>query len=38
MTTKTPEPARQAVENPENLKEHLTELLQYHVKKEKSKQ
>jgi len=34
--TKTPEPAKKAVQNPQNLQNHLTELLQHHVKQAKT--
>lgn len=36
MTTKTPEPAKQAVNDPQNLKQNLTELLEHHVQEQKT--
>jgi hypothetical protein len=34
MKTETPQPAKKAVENPQNLKENLSDLLEYHMKQE----
>lgn len=33
---KLPKPARKAVENPENLKENLSELLKHHLEQERA--